>query len=57
LSLSAYTYSHVPTIAGIVAVAADVLIGAHPGVQRTLASAALTLGGTRLFVAAQAFFK
>jgi low temperature requirement protein LtrA len=47
----------VPTKAGIIAVAADELIGAHPAVQGTLASAALTLGGTRPFVAAQAFFQ
>ncbi len=56
--LSAYTYSHVPMIAGIIAVAAaDELIVAHPGVQGTLASVALTLGGTGLFVAGQALFK
>ena len=57
-ALSAYTYSHVPMIAGIIAVAAaDELIVAHPGVQGTLASVVLTLGGTGLFVAGQAFFK
>jgi low temperature requirement protein LtrA len=56
--LSAYTYSHVPMIAGIVALAAvDELIVAHPGVQGTLASVALTLGGTGLFVAGLALFK
>ena len=56
--LSAYTYSHVPMIAGIIALAAvDELIVAHPGVQGTLASVALTLGGTELFVAGQALFK
>ena len=44
-ALSAYTYSHMPMIAGIIAVAAaDELIVAHPGVQGTLASVALTLG-------------
>ena len=44
--LSAYTYSHVPMIAGIIAlVAVDELILAHPSVQDTLASVALTLGG------------
>ena len=49
--LSAYTYSHVPMIAGIIAVAAaDELLVAHPGVQGTL-------GGTGLFVAGQALFK
>jgi low temperature requirement protein LtrA len=56
--LSAYTYSHVPMIAGIIAVAAaDELVVAHPGVQGTLASVALTLGGMGLFVAGQALFK
>jgi low temperature requirement protein LtrA len=56
--LSAYTYSHVPMIAGIIAVAAaDELIVTRPGVQGTLASVALTLGGTGLFVAGQALFK
>jgi hypothetical protein len=43
--LSDYTYSHVPMIAGIIAVAAaDELIVPHSGVQGTLASVALTLG-------------
>ncbi len=56
--LAAYTYSHVLMIAGIIAVAAaDEIIVAHPGVQGTLASVALTLGGTGLFVAGQALFK
>jgi low temperature requirement protein LtrA len=56
--LYAYTYSHVPMIAGIIAVAAaEELIVAHPGVQGTLASVALTLGRTGLFVAGQALFK
>src|SRR3712207_9521844 len=45
-------------IAGIIAVAAaDELIVTRPGVQGTLASVALTLGGTGLFVAGQALFK
>ena len=57
-ALSAYTYSHVPMIAGIIAVAAaDEFIVAHPGVQGTLASVAPTLGGTRPSVAGQALFK
>jgi hypothetical protein len=56
--LAAYTYSHVLMIAGIIAVAAaDELIVAHPGVQGTLASVALTLGRTGLFVAGQALFR
>ncbi len=43
--LSAYTYYHVPMIAGIIAVAAaDELIVAHPAAQGTSASVALTLG-------------
>ncbi len=58
VALSAYTYFHIPMIAGIIAVAAaDELIVAHPGVQGTLASVALTLGGTGVFVAGQALFK
>jgi low temperature requirement protein LtrA len=57
-ALSAYTYSHVPMIAEIIAVAAaDELVVTYPGVQGTLASVALTLGGTGLFVAGQALFK
>ena len=43
--LSAYAYSHVPMIAGIIAVAAaDELLVAHSVVQGMLASVALTLG-------------
>jgi low temperature requirement protein LtrA len=55
---SAYTYFHMPMIAGIIAIAAaDELIVAHPGEPGTLASITLTLGGTALFLAGQAFFK
>jgi low temperature requirement protein LtrA len=58
LGRSAYTYFHIPMVAGIIAVAAaDELTVAHPGEHGTLASVALTLGGTALFVAGQAFFK
>ena len=58
LGRSAYTYFHMPMIAGIIAVAAaDELTVAHPGEPGTLASITLTLGGTALFVAGQAFFK
>jgi low temperature requirement protein LtrA len=58
LGRSAYTYFHMPMVAGIIAVAAaDELTVAHPGEPGTLASVALTLGGTALFVAGQAFFK
>jgi low temperature requirement protein LtrA len=45
-------------IAGIIVVAAsDELTVAHPGEHGTLASITLTLGGTGLFLAGQAFFK
>jgi low temperature requirement protein LtrA len=55
---SAYTYFHLPMIAGIIAVAAaDELTVAHPGEHGTLASVALTLGGTMLFLAGHALFK
>jgi low temperature requirement protein LtrA len=58
LGRSAYTYFHIPMVAGIIAIAAaDELTVAHPGEHATLASVALTLGGTALFVAGQAFFK
>jgi low temperature requirement protein LtrA len=58
LGRSAYTYFHMPMIAGIIAIAAaDELTVAHPGEVGTLASITLTLGGTALFVAGQAFFK
>jgi low temperature requirement protein LtrA len=55
---SAYTYFHMPIIAGIIAIAAaDELTVAHPGEPGTLASITLTLGGTALFLAGQALFK
>jgi low temperature requirement protein LtrA len=58
LGRSAYTYFHIPMVAGIIAVAAaDELTVAHPGEHGTLASITLTLGGPALFVAGQAFFK
>ena len=58
LGRSAYTYFHMPMIAGIIAIAAaDELTVAHPGEPGTLASITLTLGGTALFLAGQAFFK
>jgi low temperature requirement protein LtrA len=58
LGRSAYTYFHIPMVAGIIAIAAaDELTVAHPGEPGTLASITLTLGGTALFVAGQAFFK
>jgi low temperature requirement protein LtrA len=58
IARSAYTYFHLPMIAGIIAVAAsDELTVAHPGDHGTLASVALTLGGTSLFLAGHALFK
>jgi low temperature requirement protein LtrA len=54
---SAYTYFHLPMIAGIIAVAAaDELVLVHPGDPGTFASVALLLGGTALFVAGHGFF-
>src|ERR687893_385784 len=51
LGRSAYTYFHLPMVAGIIAVAAaDELTVAHPGETGTLASITLTLGGTALIV-------
>ena len=58
LGRSAYTYFHLPMVAGIIAIAAaDELTVAHPGQTGTLASIALKLGGTALFVAGHALFK
>ena len=58
LARSAYTYFHLPMIAGIIAIAAaDELTVAHPGEHGTPASVALSLGGTALFLAGHAFFK
>jgi low temperature requirement protein LtrA len=58
LGRSAYTYFHLPMVAGIIAVAAaDELAVAHPVEHGTPAFVALTLGGTALFLAGQAFFK
>jgi low temperature requirement protein LtrA len=58
IARSAYTYFHLPMIAGIIAVAAaDEFIVGHPGDRGTTASVALTIGGTALFLAGHAFFK
>ena len=57
LARSAYTYFHLPMIAGIIAVAAaDEFTVAHPGDPGTFASISLTLGGAALFVAGHGFF-
>jgi low temperature requirement protein LtrA len=58
LARSAYTYLHLPMVAGIIAVAAvDEFTVAHPGDRGTPASVALTLGGTMLFLAGHALFR
>lgn len=58
LARSAYTYFHLPMIAGIISVAAaDELTLTHPGEPGTVPSVALILGGTALFLAGHAFFE
>jgi low temperature requirement protein LtrA len=58
LGRSAYTYCHVPMVAGIIAAAvADELTIAHPGGQTSTATALVTLGGPALFLAGHALFK
>jgi low temperature requirement protein LtrA len=58
LGRSAYSYFHVPMIAGaIVAAAADEVTVAHPGDPATVETAALILGGPALFLAGNALFK
>jgi low temperature requirement protein LtrA len=58
LARSAYTYLHLPMVAGIIAVAAaDELTVAHPSEHGTPASAALTLGGPALFLAGHGLFR
>ena len=58
LARSAYTYFHLPMIAGILAfAAADELTVAHPGEHGTPTSIVLTLGGLALFLAGHALFE
>jgi len=55
---SAYTYFHLPMVAGIIAAAvADELVISHPGGRTRLAAAAVILGGPTLYLAGQALFK
>jgi low temperature requirement protein LtrA len=57
MARSAYTYFHLPIIAGIIAVAAaDELVLAHPADPGMSASVSLILGGTALFVTGHGFF-
>ncbi|GAA4607694.1 low temperature requirement protein A [Actinoallomurus liliacearum] len=58
LGRSAYTFSHVPLVAGIIVTAvADELVVAHPGGHMTGGTATVVLGGPALFVAGHALFK
>jgi low temperature requirement protein LtrA len=58
IGVSAYTYFHIPMVAGIIAAAgADELTIAHPGDRVTAATTALILGGPALYLAGNALFK
>lgn len=58
LARSAYTYLHLPMVAGIIAIAAaDELVVAHPTDRASVALVGLTVGGTTLFLAAHALFE
>jgi low temperature requirement protein LtrA len=58
LGLWAYTYFHIPIVAGIILVAAaDGLTIAHPNDKATVAATALILGGPALYLAGHALFK
>jgi len=58
LGRSAYTYFHVPIIAGIiVSAAADEIVIAHPADGATSTTAALILGGPMLYLAGIVLFK
>jgi low temperature requirement protein LtrA len=58
LGRSAYTYSHVPMVAGIiVAAVGDELVIAHPGGHVTAGVAAVVLAGPALFLAGHVMFK
>lgn len=57
MARAAYTYSHLPMIAGIIALAAaDELVLAHPGDPSAPATVALLLGGAALYVAGHGLF-
>jgi low temperature requirement protein LtrA len=58
LGRSAYTYFHLPMVAGIIVTAvADELTIAHPDGPASTATTAVILGGAALFVAGHALFK
>jgi low temperature requirement protein LtrA len=58
LGRSAYTYMHLPMIAGIIVTAvADDLLIRRPGASGTLTVALVTIGGPALFIAGHGLFK
>ena len=58
LARSAYTYSHLPMVAGIIVTAvADELIIKHPAGHADAATVVTALGGPALFLAGHALFK
>lgn len=58
LGRSAYTYFHLPMVAGIiVAAVADELTIAHPDAAGTVSTTAVILGGPALYLAGHALFK
>lgn len=58
LGRSAYTYHHLPMVAGIIGTAvADELVIAHPGGPGSVAVTATVLGGPALFVSGHLLFK
>ena len=58
IARSAYTYSHLPLVAGIIVTAVgDELVIAHPIGQADVATIATVLGGPALFLAGHALFR
>jgi len=58
LGRSAYTYAHLPIIAGIIVSAVgDEMVIAHPGGRTNAATALVVLGGPALFLLGHALFK
>jgi low temperature requirement protein LtrA len=58
LGVLAYTYFHIPMVAGIIGAAgADELTIAHPTDEATVATTALILGGPALYLVGNALFK
>ena len=58
LARDAYTYLHLPIVAGVIAVAvADELLIAHPGEPFETAGVAMVLGGPALFLLGETLFR